>query len=156
MIKSYQDFINEEKWSGDVKTKKHPPKGLFAEGSAKEIAEWCISSHKDLKGSISALDFYINRAGNNLSEDRKAVLEKAKAKIEKHFSTNEGVMDDVKANKENIKACAKAIKETPEYKAFKDILYKKAEEFSENQKGDRDDMIDWIVSGVIRELDLID
>lgn len=68
-----------ELWSGDVKTKKHPPEGLFAKGSATEIAAWLKKSHGDLKGAMSALNFYINRGGKNLSDTQKAKLEHAKA-----------------------------------------------------------------------------
>lgn len=74
--------LTELKWSGDVKTKKHPPEGLFADGSASAIVKWLTSSHADKKGAVSALNFYINRAGKNLSADRKAVLKSALEKLE--------------------------------------------------------------------------
>lgn len=67
-----------ELWSGNVKTKKHPPDGLFATGTAKEIADWLKSAHGDKKGAMDALNFYINRAGKNLSDSRKGVLSHAK------------------------------------------------------------------------------
>jgi hypothetical protein len=74
--------LMELKWSGDVKTKKHPPEGLFADGSASAIVKWLTSSHSDKKGAVSALNFYINRAGKNLSADRKAVLKNALETLE--------------------------------------------------------------------------
>jgi Protein of unknown function (DUF3175) len=71
-----------DKWSSDVKTKKHPPEGLFKDGSADEIASWLKKSHKGDHGKASsALNFYINRAGKNLSDERKKVLESVKGKI---------------------------------------------------------------------------
>lgn len=71
-------MLLKELWSGDVKTKKHPPEGLFAEGSAAAIVKWLKSAHSDKKSATGALNFYINRAGKNLSAERKAVLDDAK------------------------------------------------------------------------------
>ena len=68
-----------ELWSGDVKTKKHPPEGLFSKGSATEIAAWLKKTHDDLKGAMGALTFYRNRAGKNLSDGQKAKLDHVKA-----------------------------------------------------------------------------
>jgi hypothetical protein len=75
-------LLQELKWSGDVKTKKHPPEGLFAEGSAGAIVKWLKSAHADKKGAVSALNFYINRAGKNLPAERKAVLDSALKTLE--------------------------------------------------------------------------
>ena len=77
-----QEQLLELKWSGDVKTKKHPPEGLFAEGTAGAIVKWLKSAHGDKAGAMSALNFYINRAGKNLSAARKAVLNSAKETLE--------------------------------------------------------------------------
>lgn len=74
-----------DKWSSEVKTKKHPPEGLFQSGSGEDIAKWLHSSHKDLKGAMSSLNFYKNRAGSNLPEGRKAVLDAAESKIQKMY-----------------------------------------------------------------------
>ena len=71
--------MSEAQWSGEVKTKKHPPEHLFADGSASEIAAWLKKSHKDAKSAMSALNFYINRAGSNLSSTEKSKLNKVKA-----------------------------------------------------------------------------
>ena len=79
------EILNEKQWVADVETKKHPPDGLFAEGSADKIAKWLISSHTDLKSAMSALNFYINRAGKGLSADRKAVLEEVKKILSEKF-----------------------------------------------------------------------
>lgn len=75
------DLVNEEKWSGDVKTKKHPPEGLFANGSAAQIVAWLKREHPSKAGSMSALNFYINRAGSNLSPARKDTLAIVKREI---------------------------------------------------------------------------
>lgn len=74
-----------EKWSRKVKTEEHPPEGLFQEGSAQAIADWAYKSHSNLRGAMSSLNFYINRAGENLSEARKKVIENAKKKVRKMY-----------------------------------------------------------------------
>lgn len=82
----FNEFINnKDLWIGDVETKTHPKKGVFAEGTAEEISEWCTKSHKTLKSAITSINFYINRAGDKLSKERINTLEKAKTMIEKHF-----------------------------------------------------------------------
>lgn len=71
--------MSEEKnhWSGDVKTHWHPPEGFF-EQSAEKIAEGLKSASDGLAQAMDRLDFYINRAGDNLSGEVKARLEKSK------------------------------------------------------------------------------
>jgi hypothetical protein len=69
------EIISEAQWSGSVKTKKHSPEGLFATGSASAIAKWLKAEHKDKHGAMSALNFYKNRAGKNLSAERKSVFD---------------------------------------------------------------------------------
>jgi len=64
-------------WSADVETKWHPPEGFF-EQSAEQIAKGLKDASDSLKQAMSRLDFYINRAGDNLSDERKLALEKAK------------------------------------------------------------------------------
>jgi hypothetical protein len=69
------------RWSGEVKTDStHPPAGLFTK-SAPVIARTLASKRVSPKGPGSGmrmLTFYINRAGHNLSESRRAELERAK------------------------------------------------------------------------------
>lgn len=58
----------------------HPEPGLFNK-NASTIARSLASKKVSPKGPASGmrmLNFYINRAGKNLSEERKAELEKAK------------------------------------------------------------------------------
>lgn len=84
-VRAASRLVKAEKWSGDVRTKKHPPEGLFKEGSQSDIVDWLKKSHKDLKGAMGALNFYINRAGKNLSAERKKTLEGAKNKLRKAY-----------------------------------------------------------------------
>jgi hypothetical protein len=70
------------KWSAGVTSDStHPHEGLFNE-DAQTIADELFSKKVSPKGPGSGmrmLNFYINRAGKNLSEERVAVLEHAKA-----------------------------------------------------------------------------
>lgn len=86
--------INEDKWSGEVHTKKHPPEGLFANGTSKTIVKWLKDNHKEFKSAMSALNFYINRSGKNLTAERKAELESTKDDLRKAYKisqTNESL-----------------------------------------------------------------
>ena len=65
--------LGESKWSNDVKTKVTPPEGLFTK-PAKTIAKWLKANHKDEKSAMASLNFYINRAGKNLSAADKGRL----------------------------------------------------------------------------------
>jgi len=76
------DQLVEKKWSADVKTKWEPPAGFFKQ-SASKIASGLLSASSDKKQAMSRLNFYINRAGKNLSADDKSRLEKAKDAISK-------------------------------------------------------------------------
>ncbi|QBQ74633.1 hypothetical protein BcepSauron_253 [Burkholderia phage BcepSauron] len=72
-------LVATEKWSHDVHTKKHPPEHKFSDGSAESIAEWARKSHGgDTKKAMDSLNFYINRAGHNLSEEQRSKVEHAK------------------------------------------------------------------------------
>jgi len=70
-----------KKWSAKVTTDStHPEEGLFNK-SAATIARSLASKKVSPKGPASGmrmLNFYINRAGKNLPEERRAVLKKAK------------------------------------------------------------------------------
>ena len=73
-----------KKWSAKVDTDAtHPDEGLFNK-SASEIAKALASKKVSPKGPASGmrmLNFYINRAGKNLSQERHAELEKAKSRL---------------------------------------------------------------------------
>jgi hypothetical protein len=85
-----------DKWSHDVTDHDHPfalPPGVFKSGDPDVIAAALQHSAEDPKrGSadayrtaMSMLDFYINRAGKNLSGGDKSALEKAKTALRKRF-----------------------------------------------------------------------
>jgi tRNA(adenine34) deaminase len=71
-----------KKWSAGVTTSStKPPEGLFTERAA-VIARSLASKEVSPKGPSSGLrmlTFYINRAGKELTEDRRKELEKAKS-----------------------------------------------------------------------------
>lgn len=71
-----------EKWSGAVDTKWSPPEGFFTR-SAQEIADGLMGASKDEAQAMQRLNFYINRAGENLSGADKARLNRAKTLLEK-------------------------------------------------------------------------
>lgn len=71
-------LLTEAQWSGEVKTKVHPPEGLFAKGSAGKIAKWAKGAHKNLKGAMAALNYFVNRAGKKLSAERRDTIDQAK------------------------------------------------------------------------------
>ena len=73
-----------ELWSSDIETKWHPPEGFF-EQSAEQIAKGLKAASDSLKQAMSRLDFYINRAGDKLSDERKATLEQAKKILEELY-----------------------------------------------------------------------
>jgi len=77
--------LNEALWSGEVKTKWHPPEGFFKQ-SADRIASGLKSAAKDLKTAMSRLNFYINRGGENLSNADMKRLEAAKKKLQKLYA----------------------------------------------------------------------
>lgn len=75
--KKIAKYLKEEKWSNSVKTKWHPPKGLFKDGSAENIAS-TVSKGVNLKTAMSRLNFFLNRGGSNVSSEIKTKVEKAK------------------------------------------------------------------------------
>ncbi len=74
------------KWSAEVTSDAtHPDPGLFKE-DAKTIAEALASKKVSPNGpsqGMQMLNFYINRAGKNLSQERHKVLEHAKDLLHK-------------------------------------------------------------------------
>ena len=85
-----------EKWSKDVTEHDHPfalPPGIFKSADPDVIAAALQHSAEDPKRgahdayrtAMSMLDFYINRAGRNLSAGERAALEKAKTELRKRF-----------------------------------------------------------------------
>lgn len=62
-----------------------PPAGMFADWGMESIAEQLKKDSESLKQAMARLNFYINRAGENLSKARKKVLEGAKDKLRSIF-----------------------------------------------------------------------
>lgn len=77
-------MTTKKKWSAKVDADStHPDEGLFNK-SASAIAKALASKKVSPKGPASGmrmLNFYINRAGKNLSSERHSELEKAKGKL---------------------------------------------------------------------------
>ena len=80
----FEQRLEERKWSGKVETEWSPPEGFFTK-SADKIASGLKANSKDLKQAMSRLNFFVNRAGKNLSADDKARLEAAKEKLRKSY-----------------------------------------------------------------------
>ena len=85
-----------EKWSKAVTEHDHPfalPPGVFKSGDPETIAEALQRSAEDperasedpYRSAMSMLDFYMNRAGRNLSAKERAALEKAKTALRRRF-----------------------------------------------------------------------
>ncbi|ANH07856.1 DUF3175 domain-containing protein [Shinella sp. HZN7] len=85
-----------KKWSQDVTEKSDAmdlKEGVFKEGSAKKIAQSLKRSAEEsdrrksnpFRSAMSMLTFYINRAGQQLSRNRRNTLEKAKDELRKDF-----------------------------------------------------------------------
>jgi hypothetical protein len=77
---------NVNRWSAEVTAgDHHDVGGVFAEGSAQEIADAVVAAARDEgegdveRRAMAKLTFYENRAGRNLSPERRATLEEAKA-----------------------------------------------------------------------------
>ncbi len=67
-------------WTEDVKVEYHPPEGTFTK-DAKEIVSTLMHDAKDNSAlALHRLVFYINRAGDKLSNSSE--VQKAKAKLE--------------------------------------------------------------------------
>jgi hypothetical protein len=75
-----------DKWSASVTSDStHPEEGLFKQ-DAQTIADHLASKEVSPKGpgqGMQMLNFYINRAGKNLPEERHKVLEHAKQLLSK-------------------------------------------------------------------------
>lgn len=85
-------LVEAEKWSQDVteNVEHHTPEGLFSEGTADAIARDLKKEHgDDFKGAMSALNFYLNRAGENLEDADKKRIEGAKDKLRKLYGKEE-------------------------------------------------------------------
>ncbi|WP_459464309.1 DUF3175 domain-containing protein [Rhizobium sp. No.120] len=85
--KKWSQHVTESSDAMDLK------EGIFNERSAKKIADSLKESTEKsnrrksspFQSAMSMLNFYINRAGNQLSKSRRATLEKAKTELRKDF-----------------------------------------------------------------------
>jgi Protein of unknown function (DUF3175) len=89
-----------EKWSKAVtehdRSEALPP-GIFKSDDPEKIAEALQRSAEDpargsedpYRSAMSMLDFYMNRAGRNLSAKERAALERAKTALQKRFGRPE-------------------------------------------------------------------
>ncbi|HTU81272.1 MAG TPA: DUF3175 domain-containing protein [Candidatus Acidoferrales bacterium] len=77
-----------DRWSQEITERdRHDlPEGVFASGSAQEIADAVLATARGEEGdesverrAMAKLTFYENRAGRNLSPERRQTLEDAKA-----------------------------------------------------------------------------
>lgn len=83
--------LTEKKWVATVNTSNRPPEGLFASGAKADIIAWLKDTHKEYSSAMSALNFFINRAGKNLTADRKGVLESCKDALRKAYGVKEAL-----------------------------------------------------------------
>lgn len=85
-----------KKWSAKVTEESDPvdlKEGIFKSKDPKEIALAVKKSaqkgkhdeDEDYRSAMSMLNFYINRAGDNLTRERLGVLERAKDELKKLF-----------------------------------------------------------------------
>ena len=83
-------------WSDDITKQSNAldlEKGVFTLNNAKKIALSLKKSAEESKrkkgnsyqSAMSMLNFYINRAGKNLTEERKNILKQAKIELHKLF-----------------------------------------------------------------------
>src|SRR5712672_2609495 len=105
-----------KKWSAKVTTDStHPDEGLFNQ-SAPAIAKALASKKVSPKGPASGmrmLNFYINRAGKNLSASRHAELEKAKSKLSEIIASQKPEMKKTSTQSSTKKATKKSAKKAP-------------------------------------------
>ncbi len=112
-------MATKKKWSAKVDTDStHPDEGLFNK-NASAIAKALASKKVSPKGPASGmrmLNFYINRAGKNLSEERKHELKKAKSLLSDIIAKQKAAKPKTTkkpATKEAPKTAKKAAKKTP-------------------------------------------
>jgi Protein of unknown function (DUF3175) len=87
---------SEKLWSKSVTEHDHPfalPPGVFKSGDPETIAAALQRSAQDparasadpYRSAMSMLDFYLNRAGRNLSAKEREALEKTKTALRRRF-----------------------------------------------------------------------
>lgn len=81
-MKTLSNYIEEQ--LSDVKSKWHPKDGLFTENDPKKIVDYLLNNSKDRGQAMKRLTFYMNRAGDKLSN--KTVLNKAKDMLKENVN----------------------------------------------------------------------
>lgn len=92
--------MTKKRWSGEVTENSNSldlEPNVFKQRSAKKVAESLKRSADKsprrqtgaYQSAMSMLNFYINRAGHNLSPSRRTVLENAKVKLRKLYGRDE-------------------------------------------------------------------
>ena len=84
-----KEYVKEQ--LSDVKTHWHPKKGLFTSDDPQEIVDYLMKNSKDQAQAMQRLCFYMNRAGDDLSN--KTVLNKAKQLLKKEKIDEKLVMN---------------------------------------------------------------
>jgi putative cell wall-binding protein len=90
-------ILNKKKWSKEVTEHSHAlalEEGVFTWKSPKKIAKSLSNSAEEstnrkgtpFQSAMSMLNFYINRAGKNLSREQKDILEQAKIELRKLYN----------------------------------------------------------------------
>ncbi len=74
-------MISLKEWLENVETNWSPEEGLFTKDDPNYIADYLLKHSKDRTQAMRRLIFYMNRAGENLTN--KTVLNKAKKLLEK-------------------------------------------------------------------------
>ncbi|WP_433969301.1 DUF3175 domain-containing protein [Tunturiibacter gelidiferens] len=112
-------MATKKKWSAEVDTDStHPDEGLFKK-SASAIAKALATKKVSPKGPASGmqmLNFYINRAGKNLTQERHAELEKAKTLLSEIIAKQKPESEEStpkSAKKAPKKQAKKATKKAP-------------------------------------------
>ena len=111
-----------KKWSAEVTTDStHPDEGLFNQ-SAATIAKALASKKVSPKGPASGmrmLNFYINRAGKNLSASRHAELEEAKTLLSEIIARQKSKPPAKAAKNATKKAAKRSASKNPRKTASK-------------------------------------
>ncbi|NYF51359.1 tRNA adenosine(34) deaminase TadA [Tunturiibacter gelidoferens] len=115
-------MTTKKKWSAEVDTDStHPDEGLFKK-SASAIANALATKKVSPKGPASGmqmLNFYINRAGKNLSQERHAELEKAKTLLSEIIANQKPASEKPATKSATRKPTKKVAKKTPKKAAKK-------------------------------------
>jgi tRNA(Arg) A34 adenosine deaminase TadA len=119
-------MTTKKKWSAKVDTDStHPDEGLFSKG-ASAIAKALASKKVSPKGPASGmrmLNFYINRAGKNLSKERHAELEKAKIKLSEIIAEQKAKSPKATTRATTKKATKKAAKKAAKKTTKKSVRH---------------------------------